>query len=341
MAVEIGSSTSALVAPAEQDAAGWDGDLSRLASPGPIQQTGAWGEAQQRLGWRVERLRLAGGTRALVMLRGVGPFQWAYAPRGPVPATIEAVSELVEWAHSRRLAMLRVEPEGPPDLGDVLGARGFRRGELSEPRHTLIVTLDDDERLLASFHAGTRHKIRRAARSGIVVEESNDIDELARQVEITYRRHNVRMNAGLARALYHHLPASRIYVARYGGEILAAILIVEHGRRAYYVAGGSSGLRRELLPNHLLQWRAMSDAYRNGCVDYDMVGMPPPNKPNHPWHGLYQFKSGFGGKEVEYAGSWDLRLSTAVCALMRGSAQLRARATNLSYRLRRIADATR
>jgi lipid II:glycine glycyltransferase (peptidoglycan interpeptide bridge formation enzyme) len=275
------------------------------------------------------------------MLRGVGPFQWAYAPRGPVPATIEAVSELVEWAHSRRLAMLRVEPEGPPDLGDVLGARGFRRGELSEPRHTLIVTLDDDERLLASFHAGTRHKIRKAARSGVVIEESTDIDELARQIEITYRRHNVRMNAGLARALYHHLPASRIYVARYGGEILAAILIVEHGRRAYYLAGGSSGLRRELMPNHLLQWRAMGDAYRDGCVDYDLVGMPPPNEPNHPWHGLYQFKSGFGGTEVEYAGSWDLRLSTAACAVMRGSARLRTRATNWSYRIRSIMEVTR
>jgi lipid II:glycine glycyltransferase (peptidoglycan interpeptide bridge formation enzyme) len=275
------------------------------------------------------------------MLRGEGPFQWAYAPRGPVPATIEAVSELVEWARSRRLAMLRVEPEGPPDLGAALGASGFRRGELSEPRHTLIVTLDDEERLLASFHAGTRHKIRKAARSGVVVEESNDIDELARQIEITYRRHKVRMNAGLARALHHHLPASRIYVARYGGEILAAILIVEHGRRAYYLAGGSSGLRRELLPNHILQWRAMADAYRDGCVDYDLVGMPPPGKPNHPWHGLYQFKSGFGGTEVEYAGSWDLRLSTAACALMRGSSQLRTLATNLSYRLRSIIEVTR
>jgi lipid II:glycine glycyltransferase (peptidoglycan interpeptide bridge formation enzyme) len=54
----------------------------------------------------------------------------------------------------------------------------------------------------------------------------------------------------------------------------------------------------------------MLDAARAGCRDYDLWGVPPtPDDPGHPWHGLWQFKSGFNGELVEYCGAWDLVLS--------------------------------
>jgi lipid II:glycine glycyltransferase (peptidoglycan interpeptide bridge formation enzyme) len=45
-----------------------------------------------------------------------------------------------------------------------------------------------------------------------------------------------------------------------------------------------------------------------GCVSYDMFGIPPDDDPSHPMHGLFQFKTGFGGRIVHTAGCWD-----AVC----------------------------
>ena len=55
--------------------------------------------------WRV--CRCAGSVRV----------REAYVPRGPVPATAEAVERLLEWARERKVARLRIEPEAPPRAG--------------------------------------------------------------------------------------------------------------------------------------------------------------------------------------------------------------------------------
>jgi GNAT acetyltransferase-like protein len=332
MAARIEDASRQIV-PVTAAAESWDADLGRLPSPIPIQQTWAWGEVQRSQRWRVERLRLSGGGRALVLLRGTRPFEWAYAPRGPVPATLHGVRELVEWARARHLARLRVEPQGPPELGELLRKAGFRRGPISEPQHTVIVDLCDDERLLAKFRKGTRYNLRTAERLGVEVDEVDDTEELSRQVATTYRRQGILMStATFNRALCDRMPNTRIYVARIGSDPLAAILVARHASRAYYLVGGSSGLRRELMPNYALQWRAMTDAYRDGCSDYDLCGIPPPGEPNHPWHGLYQFKTGFGGREVEYTGPWDLVLSPAADAVLRHARHTAQSALRLTHR---------
>lgn len=315
----------------------WDTDLQGIVSPVPLQQTWGWGQVQRRLGLRTQHVELPGGGRALVVLHGKGPFEWAHAPRGPVPATLLAVTELAEWARARRFALLRVEPEGPPALGEALAAAGFRQGPLSEPRHTVIVDLQDDERLLANYRKSTRYNLRTAERSGVVVEEVEETDELSRLVAITYHRHGILMStAGFNRALREGFVNTRVYVARLGAEPLAAILVARHGSRAYYLVGGSSDDRRELMPNYLLQWRAMRDAYRDGCSDYDLCGIPPPGQPSHPWRGLYQFKTGFGGGEVEYTGPWDLVLSPAAVAIMHRVRRASVRAQRLGHRGRSL-----
>jgi lipid II:glycine glycyltransferase (peptidoglycan interpeptide bridge formation enzyme) len=53
----------------------------------------------------------------------------------------------------------------------------------------------------------------------------------------------------------------------------------------------------------------MLAAAEAGCRDYDLWGIPPAPDPSHPWFGLWQFKTGFGGRRVDYAGAWELRLS--------------------------------
>ena len=103
----------------------WDRDLDERALPAPLLQTWGWGEVQAGAGWTIQRIRLAGGVMASVQLRSVGPVREAYVPRGPVPATSEAVSALVEWASANRIARLTIEPEAPASFADVMRERGF------------------------------------------------------------------------------------------------------------------------------------------------------------------------------------------------------------------------
>jgi lipid II:glycine glycyltransferase (peptidoglycan interpeptide bridge formation enzyme) len=49
-------------------------------------------------------------------------------------------------------------------------------------------------------------------------------------------------------------------------------------------------------------------ARQHGITYYDMVGIPKreEREEGHPYYGVYQFKKGFGGEEVDFLGCLDL-----------------------------------
>ena len=296
-------------APAES----WDNELGERASPSPLLQTWAWGEVQSRAGWTVERVRLDAGAMASVQVRGVGPVREAYVPRGPVPATRAAIEALIAWARAKRLARLRVEPEALAEFAEVLGGLGFTRAEPTQPANTRIVPLGDPSAVLAAFDRGTRYNIRLAERRGVLVEEGSDAAVLADQSAAVEERSAISLpRGGYYELLLRLLPWCRIYVARHPqtNEALSAVLVARHAGRGYNLFAGRSGAHADLKANDLMHWRAISACASAGLVDYDLWGVPPAGAgTDHPWHGIGQFKAGFGGEEVGYAGAWELVLS--------------------------------
>ena len=302
------------------EAAEWDGQLEKLASPSPLLQTWGWGDVQSRAGWSVERVKLGGGSMASVQIRSVGPVREAYIPRGPVPATTESIDALVEWARAAKMAKLRLEPEAPPVFGEVLSQRGFVKGNPTQPEHTRILELKPPDAMLASFKQGRRYNIRTGQKRGAVVEEGKDAAELARQTAAVERRESINLPAqAYYELLLEHLPWCRTYVARHPEthEGLAAVLVARHGGRAYHLFAGRTGAHPEMMGNDLAWWAGIKAAAEAGCRDYDLWGVPPPGAgPEHPWHGLGFFKAEYGGEEVAYAGAWELVLSSAGARLI-------------------------
>ena len=66
----------------------------------------------------------------------------------------------------------------------------------------------------------------------------------------------------------------RLFVARYEGEPLAALIAYAFNRQAWYMYGASSNEHRELMPNHQLQWRAMQWARDQGMHPIRPMGYP-------------------------------------------------------------------
>lgn len=297
----------------ELNGPGWDAQLALLSRPGraPLLQTWAWGDVQSQSGWRVERVQLAGGALASIQLRGRPPFERAYVPRGPVPVDTTSLGALVEWARARGLARLRIEPEVGSAAGSLLSKLGFSPATQVQPQYTMIVPLQPDpEAVMASFNRGTRYNIRLAAKRGVTVTEGRDADEMARQAAASATRQGIRLPpAAYYRLLLEHLPWCRTYVASVDASPAAAMLVIHHDQRGYYMYSGSNGEHRELKPVYAAKWEAIRRAVEEGCVDYDLWGVPPGPDRDHPWYGLWEFKSGFSGNLVEYVGCWDLVLS--------------------------------
>ena len=311
----------------------WDRELEELAPHAPLLQSWAWGEVQFRAGWQIERVRLPGDSMASIQLRSVGFAREAYVPRGPVPATPEALDALIGWARGAEVARIVIEPEAPADFAAVLTDRQFRPAAPIQPQHTRILRLSPPEELLKSFRHGRRYNIRAGLRRGVVVTEGKDAAELARQSAAVEQRESIHLpDRRYYELLLEHLPWSRTYVALKPdtNEALATVLVARHAGRAYSLFAGRSGKHPELMGNDLAWWHAISSAAEAGCRDFDLWGVPPPSSgPDHPWHGLGFFKAEFGGEEVSYVGAWERILSGTGARLIALDKKLRTSVRSL------------
>ena len=200
--------------------------------------------------------------------------------------------------------------------------------DIQPPDSTLVDLTGSEEEILEKMHSKWRYNIRLSERKGVVIHRylGNDInlsEKLDKFYELTKITNARDGNASHAKAYYADLikssaekinkgrdvPVISLYIAEHEGEEIASIMTLFSHDEAIYLYGASSNNKRNLMPNHLLQWTAMKDAKAYGSKYYDMYGMPPEGKDeNHPMHGLYMFKANFGGKNIHRTGSWDIPL---------------------------------
>ena len=200
--------------------------------------------------------------------------------------------------------------------------------DIQPPDSTLVDLTGTEEEILEKMHSKWRYNIRLSERKGVVVHRylGNDInlsEKLDKFYELTKITNARDGNASHAKAYYLDLikssaeeiskgrdvPVISLYIAEHEGEEIASIMTLFSHDEAIYLYGASSNNKRNLMPNHLLQWTAMKDAKAYGSKFYDMYGMPPEGKDeNHPMHGLYMFKANFGGKNIHRTGSCDIPL---------------------------------
>jgi len=327
------------VTPGERlGAQAWDEQL--LAQPeAHLLQSWKWGELQSRFGWSVERLAFHEGRAGVCSLqRSASLFPGGavyYVPRGPVVRERDrllALDALEQRASAGRGLVLRVEPNAL--VGDEWPAffegRGFVKGKAVQPEATRLLRIDlDPDSLKAGFKPKTRYNLNLAEKKGVTVRASRDVATFARLAADTGKRQGIHLPGvayyQAALDLFGPTDEVRLYLADHEGEILGGIMVFRFGKTAYYLFGGSSDRKRELMPNYLLHWRAMLDFKALGCSAYDWWGIPEEPAPDHPWFGLYRFKTGFGGETVRYIGLYEHVLRPGPLKLERRLQQLKAR----------------
>ena len=201
-----------------------------------------------------------------------------------------------------------------------------------QPPDTTILDLKKSEdEILASMKSKWRYNIRLAAKKGVEVscyhgDEADfpeKFDEFYRLFELTSERDGVNFHGKeyyqdlIGRSRMAHSegcgetgtsPLVSLYLAKHEGDYLAGIITLFCPREAVYLYGASGNIKRNLMAAYLLQWTAIRDAKAYACPEYDFYGMPPTDDEGHPMHGLYLFKTGFGGRLVHRPGSFDVPL---------------------------------
>jgi lipid II:glycine glycyltransferase (peptidoglycan interpeptide bridge formation enzyme) len=188
-----------------------------------------------------------------------------------------------------------------------------------QPPDTVLLDISrGEDEILAGMKPKTRYNIKLSEKKGVEIRLSDerDLDSWYELYRETSKRDRIALHGKdyylrlftLAREYGKGAPEVRLYMASVDGRDIAGIVTLFTGKTAVYLYGASSNAERNRMPAYGLQWRAILDAKAAGCSSYDFFGIPPNDDPNHPMHGLYRFKTGFGGSIVHRAGCWDYPL---------------------------------
>ncbi len=329
---------------AEKPEDGPDSSVLRPASPadcdagaGTFLQTGFWGAFKSEFGWKPRHFRTGrDSTPLLVLERALARgFSFAYIPRGPslggdlasAPERLGGMAEALRSHLSADCVFLRVDPPwyaegGQASIPPPVPPFPFRRaGSDVQVPDTVILDLRgaSDEELLARMKPKWRYNIKYAEKKGVEVASEPGpgavevfyslyrATALRDRIALHPERYYARL-VSLAGDYGPGAPEIRVWIARYRGTPLAAIITSYLRGEAVYLYGASGDEHRNLMPAYALQWAALRAARDAGCGYYDFFGIPPSDDPGHPMAGLYRFKTGFGGTIRRYPGSWDYPL---------------------------------
>ncbi|MFG2548643.1 lipid II:glycine glycyltransferase FemX [Streptomyces sp. NPDC048581] len=108
----------------------------------------------------------------------------------------------------------------------------------------------------------------------------------------------------------------RLYLAEYDGEVLSAALMISVGSRVWHSYAASGRRGRQLRPSSALLWRMLLDARASGAETYDLRSITP-SLTEDRLLGRLRFKTGTGGRAVEYLGEWELPVGSQGKVLQR------------------------
>jgi peptidoglycan pentaglycine glycine transferase (the first glycine) len=311
------------------DPADWDRFVAG-SDPGSYLQTSAWAAVKAVNGWSAHRVAAAGDDPrigAQVLVRRPRPMPWgfAYAPRGPVaagwtPETIGRFTTVVREslpASAGRISHVRIDPEieadGPADLDGALRSSlrsaGWRPAPPIQPNATRIIDLRaDEDALWGELRKKWRQYVNKARTAGVTIVDAgaDRLPEFYRIYRETADRAGFLIRAESAyRDVWDAFSPSGnarlLFAQAADGEPQATLLLVRCGPRVVEPYGGMTSAGADSRANYLLKWEAIRSSREAGATSYDLWGLAT--------GGIAHFKTGFGGREVQYVGAWDLVLS--------------------------------
>jgi lipid II:glycine glycyltransferase (peptidoglycan interpeptide bridge formation enzyme) len=343
----------------------WD-DLTVHPGGGHVLQSVAWARHRAASGWRPHHLVLGDGSAVLALERRwplIGGSS-VYLPRGPIPtgspeAMVARLAAVSDWLRGHGADVVASDAEVPATTGypDLLRGIGFGPIEEIQPsRHRFSLPLGhgvDAEAVFAGVAKSTRQRIRGAERDGTRIVRHDAMatadpgpgfvapaeparDALDRFYDLMLQTGERRHFAFGPREAFlgwwqaaHAAGLLVLLEARAAdGTPVAGLILYRHGGRLSTVHSADDAALRGSHPGtlHLLRWRAIELAIREGCAEMDLGGVDVPGarrepRPGEPTHGLAEHKRAFGATWLELTGAHERVMRPARYAVGRALAR--------------------
>lgn len=286
------------------------------------------------------------GSRALRVRASLGEGRWAL-----LPLTVRPLAKgLLPVAFSGETGVyggiLSPEPLGRREIEAIYAAVHARFGSLqvvgnpfataphlpdalkggqplAETTHALV--LKPFEALRAEFSRGCKGRTNKARRAGFTQRVSCDPQDAAHYYRLyldSARRWGEKLTWIRPQRFFEALMREggskvKLFLAEQEGEPVSALLMVEHGAIAHYLAGATDARVLEASPSNLLMETALAHYAEAGFERFDFGA-------SNGLEGVQRFKESFGASPVPY-----------------GAVHFRSPATQLYFALRKPLDRVR
>jgi hypothetical protein len=211
------------------------------------------------------------------------------------------LNALEENAKRKRIIHVKILVPENWKLNDLVSKLGYSPvGKLNG----YFINLENGvEELWRNIAHNKRRNINKAAKKGVEVVQSHDIDDLHTfysMVEDTKKRQGISSYPlswfEAVWKLYEPEELSKVFLARWKGKAVSGVFVVIHGRTVYALAAGSFTEGWKARPNDMMHWKVMEWACQNGYSKYHMglVSEPPPTEGSHSW-GIWRWKREWKG----------------------------------------------
>lgn len=295
-----------------------------------------WGEFQEKMRGKIWRFGIYENGElfsvSLVVKVAAKRGTFLLLPHGPVIREQEAINKeqiikiflekLKKIAREEKCDFIRINPiwQRSKENNSIFCNLKFKLAPIQmHPEASWKLDISSSEEiLLANMRKTTRYLIKHALKNpDIQIEKTADM----KSVEIFSKMHD------LVSGRQKFVPFSLEYLqnefsvfqkdnqiilffGKYQNKIVAASFVIFWLGVGFYHHAASFPEYAKLSVPYLLQWEAIKEAKKRGCVLYDFWGyVDPKTQPRHPWAGPTLFKMGFGGKAHEYVKTQDFPMS--------------------------------
>jgi len=296
---------------------------------GNFLQSWNWGEFNHSLGHKIFRLGFYQNNQlkgvALLIKKIAKRGIYLECPAGPLipwhqPQYFSIfINQIKILAKKETAVFIRIRPNilSTPQNFNLFKQKGLIKAPMHLHAQTTWV-LDitpSEEDLLKNMRKNTRYSIKKAQKLGVKIIQSlniKDVDLLYQLQLETIKRHKfVPFSQEYFTKQFQAFSADhqiQLFKAIYKHKILAISFIIFYGKEAVYHYSGSSNQMRHIPASYLLQWQAIKTAKKRKINQYNFWGISKINNPRHRFSGVTLFKTGFGGKQIDYLPAHDLPL---------------------------------
>ena len=297
-------------------------------------QSWEWGEFQQKMGEEILRLGVFENNQlvalALIIKVRAKRGNFLFIPHGPIfkyqvssikyqDLLIALKQYLTTITKKEKFDFIRIAPilEDTSENQILFKNLGFKTAPIylhAERMWVLALDKSEDE-LLYDMRKTTRYSIKKAARDGVIIEKRTDKQtisdfwKLYRQTAKREKFHPFSESFISQEFEAFHKSGQAIFLfAKVKEDYLASALIIFTKSTGFYHQGAS--IHTKIPATYLLQWEAIKETKKRGCSFYNFWGILQKGRTPKNWGGLTLFKTGFGGQQIDYLPTQDLKISS-------------------------------